>query len=1550
MKKIFLTLVLATAAMCSFAQRVTDKIDRGLVAVPAQSGGGNFVSWRVFGEEYYDVTYNLYCNGSKIASNLTTSSYNHTSGNATSQYQVAAVVRGVEKEKCAAIKRWDNQYLEIKTKPITGRDGTDVTANYTLNDISLGDLDGDGVVEFIIKRPCSKAADTTNKNCFHVLDCYDLKGNRLWWIDLGPNMLSGADEQWDCVCYDWDGDGKAEVLLRIQDNAYIHYNDGTSLLIGSNNVDLRWSGIEYTSDGNEYLLYLEGATGKPYPIGENGALWMTYPLARGKDSDWGSGIVGHRSTKHFFAAPYLDGRKPSIFLGRGAYTKHLMAAYDVDPATHKLTQRWYWENTVGGPWFGQGYHNFAVGDVDWDGRDEIIFGSMVIDDNGKGLSTTGLGHGDAQHCSDFDPYRKYSEFYACNESSPNMNYRNAATSELYYRRVGGSDDGRALMGNFSNAFPGSMGRSVNTGLISSVADKEIQGGPATGGTNDGLYWSHLNGRIYWTGDLIDGIFDSPGTEREAVVWTTTGGRVFQSSGCALNNSSKNNACALGDIIGDWREEIVVRTTDNASIRVYTTNYSTKYRIPTLWHDHQYRNAMVWQSIGYNQPPHKSYFLGEMEGITVAPPPYTMTDRTEVKNGGTITTTDDHLIVCETNNTNISIQNGASPYMVTFNVPSWVQGTAGNNVTTKDTEIKYEYFTCNVTGGALTGSTRVVKQGDGILTLPKADMTYTGETNIWAGTLNFDGTLKNSPLWLNRFAELNSNGGVFKSIKADYASVIRPGGEDKMGSITVEENLDLGFGSRIVIDLYSDGLKADQINVKTLNIERKTDKVWIEYGPEYLQPVIEFVGHYASGSNTHAIGDYNLGKVENINGSLSDIKLEGTNHMKVSLAVDDDHNLILSVEKTRDAADIVWAGSASNEWNLANEENFYLSSDKSKNPEIFVAGDNVSFTDDASVTAVNISDDITASTITVNSSKNYTFSGTGAITGGSLVKEGKGTLTISTDNTYTGGTYLKGGTVVVSSLSNALQAKGNLGAVNTDANKFTMENGAVLQSTATVTNASPIKFIGDEGGVINNPNDFVQNAALSGTVLTKKGNGWLKTSTTGASLQRLIIEAGTVQNNSGIAAQTVEFQGGSLVDGPGTNNTLFVDKGKKGTFTTSNRQNYSNKITGEGELTIYCASEEGSGWYATRTQLQFDLSGFSGTIIPQPVYAKDGRFTLNTSKGSQNMTLNIPAGVYVQNRGLTLRIGQITGSGTLGGWSSFANGESAGTNTWQVGNDNNFTFAGKVTSGDRFTKMGNGTMTVSGSWDMTGAVTVSAGELSLRSGKLGTGTLTVDANGTLSGVTKSGAPLTNSSITVNGTLSAGNSTGGVPTGFIDFGGKNVTLGAKSKIVVGLRATVNETTIRNTYFTNVGTLKLNNGATIEAYLADSYKPTTDETAPDSFYVWTDAKRVTVTASNLNLVLPELPVYNYWDTSRIAEGILYVRCDKEKYDAFLTDIKNIEASETVSVEIINASGAVVGTFTSAMSDVQPTFSKQPLPKGVYLLQVKSETGKRGTLKLMK
>lgn len=1551
MKKILLSLLLVMVASVGFAQRFTDKLDRGLVAVP--SGSGNLVSWRVFGEEYYDVTYNLYCDGSLIAKELNVSNYLHSSGTAASRYQVAPVVRGVEQAKCAAITRWADGVLRIPVAPPTDRDGKDVSSYYTLNDISIGDLTGDGVVEFIVKRKCDAVTDLNNKKMFHQLDCYDRSGKRLWWIDLGPNMLAGADEQWDCVCYDWDMDGKAEVLLRIQDNAYIHYADGTSLLIGDGSVDTRWNGIEYTSSGNEYLLYLEGATGKPYQIGPSShPYWMDYPCTRESDGAWGSGIVGHRSTKHYFGAPFLDGRRASIFIGRGAYTMHKFAALDVDPATHQLSQRWYWENrTSGSPWFGQGYHNFAIGDVDWDGRDEIIFGSMVFDDNGYGLSTTGYGHGDAQHCSDFDPYRKYEEQFAClEEGAGGFNYRNAATAEIYMKHDAGGDDGRAMMGNFTNDYPGSVGRSVSSGWISSVADKFI---PELGG-DAFISWADLNQRIYWDGDLLDEYFDSPGTEGYGAIYkpaskTTAGGRWnFQESKCS--NWSKNNPGGIADIFGDWREELIMRKSDNTAILVYTTSIPTEWRIPTLWHDHQYRNAMVWQSIGYNQPPHKSYFLGEMEGITVAPPPYTMTNRTEIADNGTITTTDEHLIVCETNDMKISIADGASPYMITFNVPSWVQGSAETDTRTKNTPIKYDYFTCTVDGGALTGSTRVVKQGDGVLTLPAVDMTYSGETNIWAGTVNFNGSAANSPVWVNRFGVLNSNAAdaKFKSIKADYASIVCPGGDSIQGTITTD-SYTMGFGSRLKLDLFSDGFKSDKIHTGVLVVEKKN---WT-YGPQYLMPVIEITEHMAEGEETLAPGRYLIAHADSVKGSLANIKVEGITNLKVGFVQEDNGDIYLELGSVRGNSSIVWKGSSSNIWDYATTENFYLEGDEEMTPDVFVGGDLVHFTDEAEQFTVKLADgtDIPADTIYVNNTKAYTISGNGSIVDGALVKDGSGTLTITTDNTYTGGNYLNGGTVIVTSLANSTQAYGNLGGMVTSSNKFTMENGAVLQTSGTVKQGSPMRMNGDAGGVVSNGGLFTMEKLITGTTLTKRGTG--KFDMQGSlSVNKLIVSAGEFAYGGSAYTKELVLSGTGAISGSAfLASTINVDNGAKAILYTLSNQTYSNTLKGTGQITIYCNLQKGSGWYATRTPIRLNVTNFEGTVVPQCSYADDGRFTLDMSGGSDKCTFDIPSGIHLQNSGKSFKIGKLTGSGNLAGTCSFSQSANTAVNTWQVGNADDFTFSGAVTDNANFTKLGTGKMTVNGVWTTTGAVNVNAGELHINSGKsVGKGALTVAKDATLSGVSgvtanaADKAPMTNSSITVNGAIQCGSAATST-SGYWNFGAKNLTLGSTATWVVGLAKCATASNPGCATIQNINTLTVSDGATLSVFLSDSYEATTNEQLPDSFRIFSDV--VTAKIGTLNFDLPELPAGNYWDTNRISDGYLFVRYDESLIPA---GISSIGSDEQVEVEVLSVSGAVVENFSCKASEVKSAFKASSVPGGIYILKLKTQTGGQATIKLLK
>ena len=1473
--KVLLFLALLGLTAPAMAQRRVDQLDRGLIAMKVSNGV--FLSWRVLGEEYYGVQYNVYRDGVKLNSTpLDVSNYRDAGGTLESTYVIRPVYKGEETDdgKCKDTTPWSTSYKEITLT----HEG--ILSTLVPNDACCADVDGDGEIDILMKfdnlseieQSYPKNGPTVNGTVTHeysIFECLKQDGTRLWWVNCGPNMGDFQNNEQNIVAYDWDGDGKAEAIMRAADGTVIHMADGTTYTVGNASTNYRAATGGGTNwfmhDGAEYLVYMDGETGKPYQV-------LTYPLARLESGEtdlnkaWGDGY-GHRSSKHFFGAPYLDGRRPSIFLARGIYTRHKMIAYDVDPTSHTLQVRWRWYCNTPGPWYGNGYHNYGIADVDWDGRDEIVFGSMVIDDNGKGLSTTGLGHGDAQHCSDFNPYIHGQEIYACLEDNPGNNYRDATTSKIYHRCIASRDDGRCMAGNFTNAFPGGLGCSTREGAISTVTNEAVSGLDATG--------VNTNFRIYWDGDLCSETFNYVNDENieGCIAKYGSWSPIYTCTGSLTNNGTKGTPCYQGDILGDWREEIIMRTANN-NIRIYSTPTQTTFRIPTLWADHQYRNAMVWQMCGYNQPPHTSYFLGELENITVAPPPFTMNGRTEVADGGTISSALNglHAIVCETKNSAVTLEAGAQPDVLTFNVPTWVQGSAPSECTTQGTKITYVTYTCDVTGGGLAGEARLVKQGDGILNLPAADFTHTGNTDLWAGVVNFNGNMPNSAVWLNRFAELNANG-TFKSIKADYASILRPGGADVQGSITADA-IDLGFGARVVIDLYSDGFKADKLVAKTISFEHKKG-VWETAGPTYLTPVFELVGHPASGKSKMEAGKYVIAEVsEGFTGTVDDIVLEGLSNEKRIFYIED-NKLIVEFIAVRDKDSVVWTGAESAVWELAGDDNNFTQDDEGT---YFVSGDDVLFDDNAAKKNITVTGNVSPTTFTVNSTSAYTFGGDGVIEGNAVFyKEGTGTVTMNGLNSYTGGNHLKAGTTKVSFLSSQYSEVGNLGGITTTADKFTIEDGAVLQTTAAVEQASPMKMVGTEGGIINNSADFRMEAALSGTQLTKRGAGCLYVHG-GSSLSRMIITAGSVAETSN-PASTVEFQGGTLYDDAAcTSHAIYVPKGKTGTWhlTYTYYIAYNNKVTGEGTLNIIPRNS------VSRVRITGDWSQFEGTIKHTNTAIW---LPLDMSTGMPKGTLDIAEGCGVCNTAKAFTVGQLTGKGSLvqAGPDFKSSSAVSGNNTWNVGNSNdkNFTFAGIFTDDGGsnkvvFNKIGTCKMTVSGKSNHSGTTTVQGGELHFNAGAtLGTGALTVNKGAILSGVTGT-TPLTNSATTLkSGAILQVGANATATTGLMNFGGKNVTIPAGAFLQLGLSraAVTNATTgaITNTGGTslqNIGKLTMN--GTIQLHYSAAFA--SNVKVGDVVYLWKDVTTFTGTPVLESEVI-DAEKGLFWDTADIMQGILRV-----------------------------------------------------------------------------
>ncbi|WFE36714.1 cellulose binding domain-containing protein [Micromonospora sp. WMMD975] len=572
-----------------------EKLDRGLVSV--RSGSGNLVSWRLLGTETSGVSFNLYRGGTKVNGSPITgaTSYLDNGASAGSAYTVRAVVNGAEQAASAPALQFANGYLDVPIQaPPGGTTPSGESYSYSANDASVGDLDGDGRYEFVLKWDPSNAKDNSQSGYTGnvYVDAYTLTGTRLWRIDLGRNIRAGAHYTQFQV-YDYDGDGDAEVAMKTADGS----RSGTGQVIGSSSADYRNSS-GYVLAGPEYLTMFDGRTGAALST-------VNYDPPRGTVSSWGDSY-GNRVDRFLAGTAYLDGQRPSLIMARGYYTRAVIAAWDFRNGS--LTKRWTFDsNSSGnGAAAGQGNHQLSVADVDNDGRQEIVYGAATIDDNGRLLYSTGNGHGDALHVGDLDPSRSGLEVFKVDEdgSKPSSWMSDARTGQILWQTSPNGDNGRGVSGDVWAGSPGAES-------WSSAADGLLN----TRGQNVGRKPSSANFLIWWDGDPVRELLDATKIDKYG-----TGGetRLLTGSNVASNNGTKSTPALSGDILGDWREEVVWRTSDSSALRIYSTPVTTGLRLPTLMHDPQYRVAVAWQNTAYNQPPHPSFFLGDGMSTPAAP--------------------------------------------------------------------------------------------------------------------------------------------------------------------------------------------------------------------------------------------------------------------------------------------------------------------------------------------------------------------------------------------------------------------------------------------------------------------------------------------------------------------------------------------------------------------------------------------------------------------------------------------------------------------------------------------------------------------------------------------------------------------------------------------------------------------------------------------------------------------------------------------------------------------------------------------------------------------
>ncbi|MFN8438848.1 MAG: carbohydrate-binding protein [Cytophagales bacterium] len=591
-----------------FAQRKLEYLDRGLVAVKVSNGV--FLSWRILGTEPKTISFNVYRNGTKINSTPITGATNMTdaSGTLTSTYTVKPIINNVEGAADAPSKVWARQVkaFPVSAPPVNSLpDGS--TYTYEIADGSTGDLDGDGKLDIVfIWNPTNMRDNSLRGYTGNVwMDGYTLEGKRLFRLDLGKNIRAGCHYS-QFVVADFDVDGKAEIMVKTAPgtkDATGNYLSKGPAASDDDSKDYRTTSGKstgYILSGPEYLTVFRGYDGKELAT-EN------YIPVRGTVSGWGDSY-GNRVDRFLATAAWLDGVKPSGVFQRGYYTRMAITAWDWNGSA--LTMKWAYDaKTSGVEGYGQGNHNLAVGDVDGDGKDEIIQGACAIDHDGKFMYRTGLGHGDAMHMGDFDPDRAGLEVYEVHEeTSAKYGYElhDAKTGKIYWGYNTGFDNGRGICADVDSTKKGFESWSFGSGVMQDV-----------NGNNLTASRGMINFRVYWDGDILDEALEY---ERIEKLVNGKWNKIFYLSdyGVRANNGNKYTPCVSADLLGDWREEIVMGSTKMDSIKIFTTIIPTKHKLYTLMHDPTYRCAISFQNTAYNQPPHLGFYIGN--GTTNAPTP------------------------------------------------------------------------------------------------------------------------------------------------------------------------------------------------------------------------------------------------------------------------------------------------------------------------------------------------------------------------------------------------------------------------------------------------------------------------------------------------------------------------------------------------------------------------------------------------------------------------------------------------------------------------------------------------------------------------------------------------------------------------------------------------------------------------------------------------------------------------------------------------------------------------------------------------------------------
>ena len=580
-----------------YAHLQREQLGRGFVAVRDEKSDSVVFSWRLLKSDSDNVYFNILKNGKRLNTKpITSSTFFKTldadfSSDTASDYALQVMDQGTV--SCSFVNANDDYLRILLQRPKEGVTPDGRSYRYTANDASVGDVDGDGEYEIILKWEPNNARDNSHDGYTGnvLFDCYRLSGEHLWRIDLGPNIRAGAHYT-QFMVYDLDGDGRAEVVMKTADGT----RDGVGQCIGdstANYVGQTGRALGRILNGPEYLSVFDGLTGRN--------LYTTdYVPARGNLADWGD-TYGNRSERYLACIAYLDGIHPSVVMCRGYYTRSVLAAWDWDGKT--LHQRWVFDtdDVRWRDYAGQGNHNLRVADVDGDGCDEITYGSMAVNNDGTGLYNTHMGHGDALHLMPFYPDSTTLQVWDVHENRRDgSTLRDARTGRIIFQIKSNIDVGRGMAADIDPTSAGVEMWSSDSHGIRNVRGEIVAERVRI----------PVNFAVWWNGDLLREMLDYERISKYN--WTNQQCELLKdlSDDCRFNNGSKSNPCLSADIIGDWREEVIVRTADSRELRIYTTTHPTLHRIPCLMEDIPYRLSVATENVAYNQPPETGFYLGK----------------------------------------------------------------------------------------------------------------------------------------------------------------------------------------------------------------------------------------------------------------------------------------------------------------------------------------------------------------------------------------------------------------------------------------------------------------------------------------------------------------------------------------------------------------------------------------------------------------------------------------------------------------------------------------------------------------------------------------------------------------------------------------------------------------------------------------------------------------------------------------------------------------------------------------------------------------------------